>query len=73
VRFTWRFPRREAYWWFLTEMAGAISPVLRGLTPEAEARVRARLDDLTQPFQAGESYAFPALCLNVATRKPAAR
>ena len=70
VSFTWRFPTRDAYWWFLTEMAGAISPVLRGLSPEAQAHVRARLDELAQPFRAGERLAFPALCLNVATRKP---
>jgi ubiquinone/menaquinone biosynthesis C-methylase UbiE len=73
VRFTWRFPTREAYWWFLTEMAGAISPVLRGLTPEAQAHVRARIDDLMRPFRAGEGYALPAVCSNVATRKPVAR
>jgi hypothetical protein len=70
VSLTWRFPTREAYWWFLTEMAGAISPVLRALSPEAQAHVRARLDDLARPFRAGEGYALPAVCLNVATRKP---
>jgi ubiquinone/menaquinone biosynthesis C-methylase UbiE len=59
VRFTWRFPTREAYWWFLTEMAGAISPVLRGLTPEGQAHVRARIEDLMRPFRAGEGMRFP--------------
>jgi len=68
---TWRFPNPETYWWFLTEMAGAISPLLRGLAPEAQAKVRARTDEMAQPFRAGDGYAFPALCLNVATRKPA--
>ena len=68
---TWRFPTPEAYWWLLTEMAGAISPILRGLTSEAQGTVRARFAEMAQPFRAGEGYAFPALCLNVATRKPA--
>jgi SAM-dependent methyltransferase len=71
VSFAWRFPTRDAYWWFLTEMAGAISPVLRGLTPEAQAHVRARFDGMAEPYRSGEGYALPALCLNVSTRKPA--
>ncbi len=68
---TWRFPTPDAYWWALTEMAGAISPILRGLAPEALAKVRAQMDDIAQPFRAGDGYAFPVLSLNVATRKPA--
>jgi ubiquinone/menaquinone biosynthesis C-methylase UbiE len=67
---TWRFAGPDAYWWFLTEMAGAISPILLGLAPDAQAKVRRQIDDLTQPFRAGAGYAFPVLCLNVATRKP---
>jgi ubiquinone/menaquinone biosynthesis C-methylase UbiE len=68
---TWRFPTPDAYWWLLTEMAGAISPILRGLAPEGQAKVRTHLDEMAQPFRAGDGYALPALCLNVATRKPA--
>jgi ubiquinone/menaquinone biosynthesis C-methylase UbiE len=71
VRFAFRLSTREAYWRLLTEMAGAISPILRGLSPEAQAHVRARLDELARPFQIGEGYALPAVCQNVATRKPA--
>jgi ubiquinone/menaquinone biosynthesis C-methylase UbiE len=67
---TWRFQSPDAHWWVLTEMAGAISPILRGLAPEAQARVRARLGEMARPFRAGDGYAFPALCLNFATRKP---
>lgn len=66
---TWQFPSPDAYWWFLTEMAGAISPILRGLVPEAQATVRTHLDEMAQPFRAGDGYAFPVLCLNGATRK----
>lgn len=68
---TWRFPSSDAHWWVLTEMAGAISPILRGLAPEARAKVRTRLGEMAQPFRTGDGYAFPVLCLNVATRKPA--
>jgi ubiquinone/menaquinone biosynthesis C-methylase UbiE len=68
---TWRFPSPDAHWWVLTEMAGAISPIVRGLAPEAQAKVRMHLGEMAQPFRAGDGYAFPVLCLNVATRKPA--
>jgi ubiquinone/menaquinone biosynthesis C-methylase UbiE len=68
---TWRFSSPDAYWWVLTEMAGAISPILRRLAPEAQAKVRRHLDEMAQPFRAGDGYAFPVLCLNVATRRPA--
>lgn len=71
ILLTWRFPSSDAHWWVLTEMAGAISPILRSLAPDAQARVRARLGETAQPFRAGDGYAFPALCLNAATRKPA--
>lgn len=68
---TWRFPSLDAYWWFLTEMAGAISPVLQSLGPEARATVRGRLHDVAKPFREGDGLAFPVLCLNAATRKAA--
>jgi hypothetical protein len=71
ILLTWRFQSPDAYWWLLTEMAGAISPILRGLASEAQAKVRTQLDEMAQPFKAGGGYAFPVLCLNIATRKPA--
>jgi ubiquinone/menaquinone biosynthesis C-methylase UbiE len=72
IPLTWRFPSPDAYWWFLTEMAGAISPILRALAPGAQARVRARAAEMAQPFRSGEAYALPALCLCVSTRRPPA-
>jgi ubiquinone/menaquinone biosynthesis C-methylase UbiE len=68
---TWRFPNPDAYWWFLTEMAGAISPILRALAPDARANVRAYLEEMAEPFRAGDGFAFPVLCSNVAARKAA--
>ena len=68
---TWRFSTPDEHWWVLTEMAGAISPVLRGLAPEAQAKVRGQLGEMAQSFWSDDGYAFPVLCLNVATRKPA--
>ena len=70
---SWHFHGADDYWWFLREMAGAISPVLQGLDPEAQARVRARIVEMTQPFRSGDGYAFPALCVNVSTPRPSAQ
>jgi ubiquinone/menaquinone biosynthesis C-methylase UbiE len=65
IPLTWRFPSFDAYWWVLTEVAGAISPILRGLDPEAQSRVRAGIGEMALPFRSGDGYAFPALCVNV--------
>lgn len=71
MRLTWRFASPKGYWWFLTEMAGAISPTLRRLAPEEKAKVQTRLGALAQAFRAGDGFAFPVLCLNVATHRVA--
>jgi hypothetical protein len=72
IALTWSFPSPDAYWWFLTELAGAITPILRGLDPEAQEPVREKITEMARPFRSGAGYAFPALCVNVATRKPLA-
>ena len=58
----WRFADPEAYWHFLTEMAGAISPVLRGLPPEEQSAVRAQLREAITPFEQDGGYDLPGLC-----------
>jgi ubiquinone/menaquinone biosynthesis C-methylase UbiE len=67
VQMHWRFVDPAAYWQFLTEMAGAISPILRSLPPQEQAAVRAQLDEATIPFQQDGGYDFPGLCLNAVT------
>ncbi|HEX7128032.1 MAG TPA: methyltransferase domain-containing protein [Thermodesulfobacteriota bacterium] len=71
IGIAWRFPSPDAYWWFLTEMAGALSPVLHRLAPADQATVRSRIDEAARPFRAGDGYTLPAVCVNVAARKPA--
>jgi ubiquinone/menaquinone biosynthesis C-methylase UbiE len=63
----WRFADQAAYWGFLTEAAGVISPILRALPAEAQAAVRAQVHDAARPFHAGDGYDFPATVLNVVT------
>jgi SAM-dependent methyltransferase len=67
VSFRWPFADQDTYWRFLTEMAGAISPVLRSLPPETQAAVREQVHEAARSFRSGAGYEFPAVCLNVAT------
>jgi ubiquinone/menaquinone biosynthesis C-methylase UbiE len=68
VPWRWRFGSPDAYWRFMHEAAGAISPILRALPPDDQAAVRRQVHEAAQPFQAGDGYDFPAVVLNVAIR-----
>jgi SAM-dependent methyltransferase len=67
VPWRWRFGSADAYWRFMNEAAGAISPILRALPPEAQTAVRRQVHEAARPFQAGDGYDFPAVVLNVVT------
>jgi ubiquinone/menaquinone biosynthesis C-methylase UbiE len=68
VSFSWTFADQDAYWRFLTEVAGAIASVLQSLPPEVQAQVREQVQEAAEPFRSGEGYDLPAVCLNVVTR-----
>jgi len=70
VPFRWRFANQDAYWRFLTEVAGSFSPVLRALSPEAQDTIWERVHEAARPFYSGEGYDFPAMCLNAVTHRP---
>ena len=57
----------DAYWRYLNELAGAISPVLRGLSPEGCADVRDAVREAAAPYVASQGYDFPGRCLNAVT------
>lgn len=67
VSFRWPFADRDAYWRYLTETAASASPVLRALSPEVQNTVRERVHEAARPFQSGQGYDFPAVCLNAVT------
>ncbi len=67
VSFRWPFADRDAYWRYLTETSASASPVLRALSPEEQDKVRERVHEAARPFQSGEGYDFPAVCLNAVT------
>src|SRR5919107_2170247 len=67
VTFRLPFADRDAYWRYVTDTSASISPVLRSLPPEEQAKVREQVHEAARPFQSGEGYDFPAVCLNAVT------
>ncbi len=57
----------DAYWRYLNELAGAISPILRSLSQDDRAEVREQVRDTAAPFATDRGYDFPGLCLNAVT------
>jgi ubiquinone/menaquinone biosynthesis C-methylase UbiE len=62
-----RFADFDAYWRYLTDLAGAISPILRNLPPEELTAVQEQLREVMAPFLTDRGYDIPGLCLNAGT------
>jgi ubiquinone/menaquinone biosynthesis C-methylase UbiE len=62
-----RYADFDDYWRYLNEMAGAIAPILRGLSPAEQGEVKAELRAALAPFADGRGYDTPGLCFNVVT------
>jgi SAM-dependent methyltransferase len=67
VPFRLPFADRDAYWRYVIETSASSSPILRSLPPEEQAKVREQVHEVARPFQSGEGYDFPAVCLNAVT------
>jgi SAM-dependent methyltransferase len=67
VSFRLPFADRDAYWRYLTETSASVSPVLRSVSPEEQDTIREQVHEAARPFQSGEGYDFPAVCLNAVT------
>src|SRR5919107_1483714 len=67
VSFRLPFTDRDAYWRYLTDTSASSSPILRSLPSEEQAKVREQVHVVARPFQSGEGYDFPAVCLNAVT------
>jgi SAM-dependent methyltransferase len=67
VSFRLSFADQEAYWRYLNETSASAAPVLRSLSTTAQEAVRDQVHEAALPFQSGEGYDFPAVCLNVVT------
>ncbi len=68
VTWRWRFKDQAAYWSFMLEAAGAISPVLRALSSDEQAAIQAHVYEATQAFHTDNGYDFPAVVWNVVTQ-----
>jgi SAM-dependent methyltransferase len=67
VSFRLPFAEQDAFWRYLTETSASVSPVLRSVSPEEQDKIRRRVHEAAWPFQSGEGYDFPAVCLNAVT------
>lgn len=59
-----RFASFDAFWRYLTDLAGAVSPILRGLSESERESVQAELRAAAEPYRVGDGYVVPCLCLN---------
>ena len=64
VAMTWRFEDFEAYWDYLTRLAGAIAVGITALPEEDQRAVRTRIEEAAEPYRAGGGYDFPAVAQN---------
>jgi SAM-dependent methyltransferase len=64
VEMAWTFPDPDAYWRFLTDLAGALAMVIAELPPEERRTVRGEIEARIEPHSSNGGYEMPALCLN---------
>jgi len=68
VPLTWRYPDFEAYWQFLTDVAGAIAVLIEALPAADQARAREAIGHAISDFQSASGIALPGMTLNVVAR-----
>jgi ubiquinone/menaquinone biosynthesis C-methylase UbiE len=64
VTMTWRFEDFDAYWSYLTTMAGAIAVGIAALPDDQQRAVRTRVEEGSEPYRANGGYDFPAVAQN---------
>jgi ubiquinone/menaquinone biosynthesis C-methylase UbiE len=65
VEVVWSFADDEELWSFLTELAGGIALVIRGLPEKEQLRVRSEVERASEPQRSNGGYEMPGLTLNV--------
>jgi SAM-dependent methyltransferase len=68
VEVVWSFADEEQLWHFVTELAGALALVIRGLPEDQQLRVRAEVERASEPLRSNGGYDMPGLTLNVLAR-----
>jgi ubiquinone/menaquinone biosynthesis C-methylase UbiE len=64
LELSWRFQDFDAYWRFLTQLAGAIALSIANLTDEKQRALRARVEEAVAPYRSNDAYEIPALVQN---------
>jgi hypothetical protein len=64
VLMTWRFTGFDAYWAFLTELAGAVALRIAALPEGERAAVREDIEQAVGPFRNDRGYELPGLTQN---------
>jgi ubiquinone/menaquinone biosynthesis C-methylase UbiE len=65
VEMAWRFDSLDAYWHYVTDLAGAVAMTVRALPEEDERAVRDEVERRVEPYADGGGYRLPGMCLNV--------
>ena len=65
----WPFASFDAYWQYLSGVAGAIAIVLEGLGDADRATAREQIRNAIEPYRAGAGYELPGRCLNASARR----
>jgi ubiquinone/menaquinone biosynthesis C-methylase UbiE len=65
VEMAWRFDSLDAYWHFVTDLAGAVAMMVRALPEEDSTEVRDEVERRVEPYAEGDGYRLPGMCLNV--------
>ena len=55
----------DAYWHFVTDLAGAVAMIVRALSEEDQSAVRNEIERRLKPYADGDGYRMPGICLNV--------
>jgi SAM-dependent methyltransferase len=62
---TMRYASLDDYWDMQTAIAGPVSGVVRLLTHDERAAIKASLESMLTPYRSGEGYDFPSLALGI--------
>jgi SAM-dependent methyltransferase len=60
-----RFDSLDAYWHYVTDLAGAVAMLVRALPEEDQRAVRDEVERRVQAYADGDGYRLPGMCLNV--------
>jgi SAM-dependent methyltransferase len=64
LELSWRFQDFDAYWRFLTQLAGAIALSIATLPDEKQRALRARVEEAVAPYRSNDAYEIPGLVQN---------